>query len=239
MSTRNTVITSILTALITSICTFFALYFVVFHKKKPKEVIVPQVVGLMPSQAMEVLDGRKLRLQIIERRADPKVPRGQICSQHPLPDSKVLQHSAVNVVLSSGPPRVSVPTCAGMKLQDYTILLTKQKLTLGKLSYASRPGIQPGHIISCDPKAGTVVKPGATITATVAKQAALEKEVPKLKRMSCRKAKKEIVKAGFTVGKVKWRVRDAPPYTVLSQSPEAGTKAKPGSPIELTCNRDD
>lgn len=228
-----------LTALITSICTFFALYFVVFHKKKPKEVIVPQVVGLMPSQAMEVLDGRKLRLQIIERRADPKTPRGQICSQHPLPDSKVLQHSAVNVVLSSGPPRVSVPTCAGMKLQDYTILLTKQKLKLGKLSYAASAGAKPGQVISCAPATGTVVKPGATITVTVAKQGAPEKEVPKLARMSCRKAKQEIVKAGFTVGKVSWRARDAPPYVVLSQSPEAGTKAKPGAPIDLTCNRDD
>ena len=228
-----------LTALITSICTFFALYFVVFHKKKHKEVIVPQVVGLMPSQAMEVLDGRKLRLQIIERRADPKVPRGQICSQHPLPDSKVLQHSAVNVVLSAGPPRVTVPTCTGMKLQDYTILLTKQKLRLGKLSYGESPGVKAGQIISCAPTAGTVVKPGATITVMVAKAADLEKEVPKLKRMSCRKAKKEIVKAGFTLGKVKWRARDAPPYTVLSQSPEAGTKAKPGAPIDLTCNRDD
>ncbi len=228
-----------LTALITSICTFFALYLVVFHKKKPKEVIVPQVVGLMPSQAMEVLDGRKLRLQIIERRADPKVPRGQICSQHPLPDSKVLQHSAVNVVLSSGPPMVTVPTCAGMKLQDYTILLTKQKLKLGKLAYASSPGVKPGQIVSCAPAAGTVVKPGATVTLTVAKAADPLKEVPKVTRMSCRKAKKEIAKAGFTVGKVKWRSRDAPPYLVLGQSPAAGTKAKPGSPIDLTCNRDD
>ena len=186
-----------------------------------------------------VLDGRKLRLQIIERRADPKVPRGQICSQHPLPDSKVLQHSAVNVVLSAGPPRVTVPTCAGLKLQDYTILLTKQKLRLGKLTYGESPGAKAGQIISCAPTAGTVVKPGATITVMVAKTADPEKEIPKLTRMSCRKAKKEIVKAGFIVGKVSWRARDAPPYSVLSQSPEAGKKAKPGSPIDLTCNRDD
>jgi serine/threonine-protein kinase len=239
MSTRNTIITSILTALITSICTFFALYLVVFHKKKPKEVIVPQVVGLMPSQAMEVLDGRKLRLQIIERRADPKVPRGQICSQHPLPDSKVLQHSAVNVVLSSGPPRVTVPTCGGMKLQDYTILLTKQTLKLGKLDYGTKDGVSAGQIISCAPPAGTVVSPGATVALTVAKAADPEKEVPKVKGMSCGGAKKDIVKAGFTVGKVSWQAWDAPPYTVLKQSPDPGTKAKPGSPIDITCNKDD
>ena len=82
-------------------------------------------------------------------------------------------------------------------------------------------------------------RPGDTVQLVVAKAEDLMKEIPKLKNMSCRKAKKEVVKAGFTVGKVKWRARDAPPYVVLSQSPEAGKKAKPGSPIDITCNRDD
>ena len=56
MSTRNTVITSMLTALVTSICVFFVLHYLTSRKVAEKEVIVPQVVGLKPSQAMEVLD---------------------------------------------------------------------------------------------------------------------------------------------------------------------------------------
>ncbi|MFH2008416.1 MAG: PASTA domain-containing protein [bacterium] len=239
MSTRNTIITSLLTALITSICTFFALDFVKTLKNKPKEVMVPQVVGLMPSQAMEVLDGRKLRLQIIERRADPKIPKGQICSQHPLSDSKVLAHSAVNVVLSAGPPRVSVPTCRGIKLQDYTVLLTKQKLRLGKLTYGAGEGMKPGEIVSCSPASGTVVKPEATVDLVVAKRADEEKDVPKLRGMSCTAAKKAIVEAGFTVGKVNWRAYDARPYSVVKQEPDAGTKAKAGAPIDLYCTKED
>ncbi len=238
MSTRNTIVTSVLTALITSICTFFVLDYVKRSKNRPKEVLVPQVVGLKPSQAMEVLDGRKLRLQIIERRADPKVPAGQICSQHPLPDSKVLAHSAVNVVLSSGHPRVTIPTCAGIKLQDYTTLLTKQKLKLGSIEYERTDETKPGHIIDCSPEAGKVTKPGTVVKLKVAKKPAEKKEVPKLRGRSCGRAKKMIVDAGFKVGEVKWRMFDAPPYLVMRQSPDPKTMAKPGSKIDITCSRE-
>ena len=124
MSTRNVIVTSVLTSLLTSICTFFALQYMTSRKGTLKEVIVPQVVGLKPSQAMEVLDGRKLRMQIIERRPDPTVAAGHICSQHPYADSKVLSHSAVNVVLSAGPPRITVPPCAAVMLQEYGTTLT-------------------------------------------------------------------------------------------------------------------
>jgi len=152
MSTRNTIITSMLTALITSICTFFVLQLAMKKKNTPREVIVPQLVGLKPTQAMEVLDGRKLRLQIIERKPDPTVPAGQICKQHPLPDSKVLAHSAVNVVLSSGPPQITVPTCESLTLQAYTVLLSKAQLKLGTVAYAASETLKPGQIASCAAK---------------------------------------------------------------------------------------
>ena len=65
------------------------------------------------------------------------------------------------------------------------------------------------------------------------------KEVPKFRGTSCRKAKKKIVELGFKVGKVRWRVYDAPPYLVMRQSPDPGTKAKPGPPIDLTCSQEE
>lgn len=239
MSTRSTIVTAALTALITSIATFFVLDYMQRAKNRPKEVLVPQLVGLKPSQAMEVLDGRKLRLQIIERRPDTKIPAGQVCSQHPLPDSKVLTHSAVNVVLSSGLPKIKVPHCHGVTLQRYTTQLTRAQLKLGTVGYASSKDQKPGEVIACVPKPGTVVRPGATVSLTVAKKPDPAKEVPKLKGMSCRRAKEAIVKAGFTVGKVKWRTFDAPPYLVMRQSPDPKAKALPGAPIDLTCSKDD
>lgn len=239
MSTRNTIVTSMLTALITSICTYFALHYMTNRKTGAKEVIVPHVVGLKPSQAMEVLDGRKLRMQIIERRPDSQVAAGHICSQHPYADSKVLTHSAVNVVLSSGPPRITVPACAAVSLQEYGATLTKQKLKLGAVTYAAHDTLTAGQIIDCEPKAGTVVEAGATVALSVAKKADPMKEVPKLKGMSCTKAKKVIEEEGFKVGKVLWRTYDAPPYLVMGQSPDAGTKAAPGTEIEISCSKDD
>lgn len=239
MSTRSTIVTAALTALITSIGTFFVLDYIKQARNRPKEVLVPQLVGLKPSQAMEVLDGRKLRLQIIERRADAKIPVGQVCSQHPLADSKVMTHSAINVVLSSGPPKITIPPCLGITLQRYTTQLTQAKLKLGTVGYGASKNHKPGEVIACDPKPGTVVRPGATVALTVAKKPDPAREVPKLKGTSCRRAKEAIVKAGFTVGKVKWRSFDAPPYLVMRQSPDPKTKALPGAPIDLTCSKDD
>lgn len=239
MSTRNVIVTSVLTSLLTSICTFFVLHYMTSRKTTFKEVIVPQVVGLKPSQAMEVLDGRKLRMQIIERRPDATVPAGHICSQHPYADSKVLSHSAVNVVLSSGPPRITVPPCAAVTLQDYGATLTGQKLKLGAVTYAPHETLTAGQIIDCEPKSGTVVEAGASVALTVAKKVDPTKEVPKLKGMSCAKAQKVIVEEGFKVGKVSWREYDAPPFLVMGQSPDPGTKAPPGTEIEISCSKDD
>ncbi|MDY0000635.1 MAG: PASTA domain-containing protein [Polyangia bacterium] len=239
MSTRNVIVTSVLTSLLTSICTFFALHYMTSRKTTLKEVMVPQVVGLKPSQAMEVLDGRKLRMQIIERRPDPTVPAGHICSQHPYADSKVLSHSAVNVVLSSGPPRITVPPCTAAALQEYSATLSAQKLKLGAVTYAPHDTLAAGQIIDCEPKSGSVVESGATVALTVAKKADPTKEIPKLKGMSCTKAKKVIEEQGFKVGKVNWRSYDAPPFLVMGQSPEPGTKAPPGTEIEINCSKDD
>jgi beta-lactam-binding protein with PASTA domain len=237
-TTRNTIVTAALTALLTSICTFFALDYVKSRKTRPKEVIVPQVVGLTPSQAAEVFDGRGLRMQIIERRPDGQVPAGQICAQSPLPDSKVLSHTAVNVVLSAGPPRMPVPTCAGVLLQEYTTLLTKAGLKLGKLGQEASETVKAGHVISCEPAPGQTVNPGTEVSVMVAKAADPEKEVPKVKGKSCQGAKKAVEEAGFTV-ETKWGEYEAPPYLCMDQKPEAGTKAKPGTPVTLWCSKSD
>lgn len=239
MSTRNTIITAILTSLITSICTFFLLDYVKSRKKRHEHVLVPQVVGMKPSQAMEVLDGRKLRLNIIERRPDSRVPAGQICSQHPLPDSKVPIHSPVNVVLSAGPPKMKVPTCEGTTLQAFTNQLTRRKLKLGPIKRAPHQSLKPGQVISCEPPTGTVVEPGATVEVVVVQTADPLTEIPKLRGTSCSKAKKKIAELGFKVGKIRWRVFDAPPYLVMQQSPDPGTKAKPGTAVDLTCSQEE
>ena len=63
------------------------------------------------------------------------------------------------------------------------------------------------------------------------------KEVPKLRRMSCRKAKKKIEEEGFKVGKVRYRTMDTEYRYVIKQTPKAGTRAPPGSAIDLLCSR--
>ena len=127
---------------------------------------------------MEALDGRKLRMQIIQRRPDPTVAAGHICSQHPYADSKVLSHSAVNVVLSAGPPRITVPPCAAVMLQEYGTTLTGQKLKLGAVTYAP-------HESACGPDYRLRAEEqrrrgggGAPACATVAEKIHPTKEIP-------------------------------------------------------------
>ena len=239
MSTKNTIVTSILTALITSICTFFVLDYVKSRKKKQKEVIVPQVVDLSRQQAMQILDQHKLRLQIIGKRADPKISRGKICAQHPYAESKVLVHSAVNVVISTGPAPLKVPACEKIKLQAYTLLLSQKELSLGTITYSATKGVPAGHIVSCDPPGSKEVKKGQKINVVIAKAEDPLKEIPKVRGMSCKKAQKKIVEAGFTVGKVRWHEFDAPAYVAMRQSPKEGTKAAPGSAIDLVCSKEE
>jgi resuscitation-promoting factor RpfB len=88
----------------------------------------------------------------------------------------------------------------------------------------------PGRVLQQSVTAGSVVEVGDTITLTVAK--ALPK-IPKVVGKTLANAKRALKNAGFEVGKVRQQTSSKRKGTVISQSPDAGTSARPGRAVSL------
>jgi hypothetical protein len=87
-----------------------------------------------------------------------------------------------------------------------------------------------GRVLAQSPRAGSRIEVGDTITLTVAK--ALPR-IPNVVGRTLRKAKRALQRAGFDVGKMTQETSSQPKGMVVSQSPNAGTLARPGRAVSL------
>jgi resuscitation-promoting factor RpfB len=88
----------------------------------------------------------------------------------------------------------------------------------------------PGHVLRQSATAGSLVEVGDTVGLTVAK--ALPK-IPKVVGKTLANAKRALKNAGFEVGRVTQETSSKKKGTVISQSPDAGTSARPGRTVSL------
>jgi serine/threonine-protein kinase len=141
--------------------------------------------------------------------------------------------TTVRLTVSRGAQPVKVPDVVGKNIDE-----ARGQLQSAGLKVNTKDDTQstkdPGTVTGQDPKAGTKVKPGATVTLTVAKAI----EVPDVVDMPEDQATKALRDAGFQV-----RVRDSPTSNadedgvVLDQAPAAGESRRRGSTVRIRVGR--
>lgn len=196
---------------------------------------VPDVNGMSADAADELLSARKLRLVVRDRRTDPRVPPGAVIAQTPLPQSRIHLGGEVSVVVSTGAAHTEVPLLVGQTLDQAKQAIESAGLKLGPVSETNEG--EPGKVTAVVPPQGAVVDPGTTIALTVVRATV---PVPKLVGMHVRAARETIEKAKFAVGDVSEIYNEHKRGNlVLSQNPEGGSAAPPGSKINLVINQGD
>ncbi len=129
------------------------------------QVAVPDVVGKTQQAAVSLIENQNL-VPDVKSQADPATPIGQVISQNPPANTMVEKGSAVEIVVSGGPAKVSVPSVAGMTVDDATNALTQAGFKVNQSSDSSA-GVQKGNVIGTRPAAGTQVDEGSTVTIIV------------------------------------------------------------------------
>jgi beta-lactam-binding protein with PASTA domain/predicted Ser/Thr protein kinase len=141
------------------------------------QATVPDLTGLAQADAETALSDVGLLLGTVTSESSATVASGSVIRQDPAAGVKVANGSAVNVVVSSGPPSpspsptastVAIPNVYGMDATTAANTLTDAGFVVEtKLKGGSNQ--DPGTVFAMVPDAGTLVPSGSTVLLIIAK----------------------------------------------------------------------
>lgn len=132
------------------------------------EVIVPDLTGHDPVEAIRVLRQTGLQLKILpQKRFNDKIPADKIVAQRPDAKTKIKQGRSIEVYLSLGPEKTVVPELIGQTMRVATMALEQRGLHQGKVIYVADPRMQSDQIIAQFPNPGTELTGSRTVNLLI------------------------------------------------------------------------
>lgn len=129
----------------------------------PAPIEVPDVVGMTTGEAESVLGALGLNVAVTGQREN-MASEGTIIEQQPSPGSDAAGGEVIEVVVSSGPPTVEVPSVRGERVAD--AVATLEALGL-EVDVERRGGVgaflNPGRVFDQDPGPGSTRRAGETV----------------------------------------------------------------------------
>ncbi|MFD6315245.1 Stk1 family PASTA domain-containing Ser/Thr kinase [Streptomyces nigra] len=197
-------------------------------------VAVPSLIGETQDSAKELLANVDLKLGEVKQDECENQPRGKICSQSPDSKEEVDKGSAIDVVVSTGAPKVTVPSVIGISLED-----AREKLEGDDFQFTIKTETrevsaeEPGTVLDQDPQRGEEVEKGSTITLTVAKEQ-VQSTVPDVVGRTCDEAKAQMQDSDLTGNCTEVETQDPNQVgKVISTSPTAGSKVDKNSTVTI------
>ncbi|MEQ8145714.1 Stk1 family PASTA domain-containing Ser/Thr kinase [Streptomyces sp. OP7] len=195
-------------------------------------VPTPNFVGETRAAAQKLADNSDLTLNFTDKPCENQA-KGNICSQDPKPGTKVDKESTVELVVSTGAPKVAVPSVIGDDIDDAKAELEGDKYQFVVEVKEEVSGEEPGTVTKQDPGLGEEVEKGTTVTLTVAK-AEDKATVPDVVTKSCDDAKAQMT-ANDLVGTCVEEETDDPNLVgkVIRTSLQANTQVSKGTEVQI------
>jgi serine/threonine-protein kinase len=196
-------------------------------------VPVPSLVGQTQSDARSLLTNSDLKVGTVTQQPCEEQPKGRVCTTDPKQGTKVDKNSSVNLVVSTGAPKVTVPSVIGLNEDDAKAKLETDDYQFEVKTETRESSDEPGTVLDQDPIKGKEVEKGSTVTLTVAK--AEEKEtVPDVLGQSCDAAKAQMA-ANNLVGNCVDTPTDDDSQVgkVIGTTPSANTPVDKNSAVQI------
>ena len=116
-----------------------------------REVSVPKLVGLTPSEAERATFGLGLQMLIERQYCSPNITEGRIMSQLTEPGTQVRRGWQVRVAQSLGPQRVAIPDVTGQSERAADLNIRRRGLDVGAMAQIEMPSTPPGQVIAQSP----------------------------------------------------------------------------------------
>jgi len=201
-----------------------------FGTTEVEKVNVPSVVGQTETQAAATLKAAGLILGTTPQQLNSDKPIDTIIDQDPRAGEQLQKGQAVNVTISAGKAKVSMPNLIALtSVADARKTLSDKGLNLGAATAVDSESPE-GQIVSQSVDPGAMVDAGSSVdvefsTGRVA--------VPSVINLSQAQATSDLVNAGFQTQVVELESSETP-GTVLAQSPRPGEMAKRGTLVTIT-----
>ncbi len=193
-------------------------------------VAVPYVIGLKEEAAVALVQEKGLDPEV-QRAANADVEKGRVFDQNPNPGNRIQKGDRVTLLVSTGPPKTSVPDVVGMNYGDAVQALNEVNLQATKHEVFSQKPV--GKVISQDPPAGEQVVEGTEVVLDVSR-GVKQVAVPSVVGMSEDDATTTLQQAGFEVSSTDAPSDSTAEGIVSDQSPDSGTQATKGSTVTIT-----
>lgn len=212
----------------------------ILNLTNPKEVELPNVVGLSKEEAEQKIKDAKLKFEISSEEYNTEIEENHIISQDPIymeNYNKVKEGSAVKVVISKGTEKTTVPKVVGLKEDEAISSLEEAKLKAEVIEETSKK-VEEGYVISQETEANSEANAGDTVkihvsTGTGIKQVTMI-DVTGKSEADAKKAL-ENLKLVVNVGYSEDNSKDN--GVVLKQSTEVGKVVDEGTTVTITVNK--
>ncbi|MBO5469363.1 MAG: PASTA domain-containing protein [Lachnospiraceae bacterium] len=201
---------------------------------------VPSVDGIAYDQAVGMLEDVSLQVGSTEYVFSDNVAEGLIIEQSKEEASKVRKGSSVDLVISKGVERVSMPDLLNHSLEDAQQIIDALNMEIQlQAEEVYNDAVTAGLICDQDVPAGNEVTRGAVVTVKVSKGSELL-TVPSVVGITKKEAVEMLKNAGFKKKKITVEQEyseSAAEGTVMAQSIEADAQVEKESAITITVSK--
>ena len=233
----------ILSSMIGLILVFFLAFggtMLVLGITNPKEVEVPNVVGLAREEAEQKVKEANLVFEVLSEEYNAEVEENHVISQEPKymeNYNKVKENTTVKVVISKGTEKAKVPNVKGKEKEEAIQLIEAAKLKAEIIEETSKT-VKEGYVISQETDPDTEVNAGDTViihvsTGTGIKQVTMIDVTGKTEA----DAKKALEDMGLVVNIGYSEDTSKDNGIVLKQTVEVGKVIDEGTTVTITVNK--
>jgi len=196
----------------------------------------PSVVGATTEQANSTLTALGLMTVIVEERFDEDIAKGRVISTDPFAGDSIAPGGTVNLVVSKGAERYTIPSLLKLTPEAAVNLLAKSPLKVGEITEVFNATVPKGFVISSNPAQGTRVKRDTIVDLVVSKGVETF-DLASFVGTNGEQALNELTAAGFNVTTTYAFDEKVMPGEVISQQPVAGAPLAKGAAVEIIVSK--
>jgi len=195
---------------------------------------MPNLVGMPLESAQRLTSGLGFELAVEDKLYNAQYPANQIIRQMPPAGTRVKMGQRFHVLVSLGPPQVTIPNLVGNSVRVAKITAIQRGLTLGDLAVVPWPGSEADQVVAQDPPPAAEVRSPALNLLVSLGDPPPAYLCPSFVGRPITEVRREIEKAGLKFGLVTPIPTDNPTKgVVLTQSPVSGSKIGPDSVFDF------